>query len=288
VAVYYAGLDLGQSAGYTALAVVQKVPTYDPKTAKHSIELHLRYLERYPLKTPYTDIADRVKRLLTGPPFTEAAGVLFTANPANGRRSEAVISAAWDLGESVVSGSVTTDDVVVEKESGRLLSRETADKEMMTVYAVGGTEERPVPEERRRQPVLDDEEAAKLARYGATIEDHYGTPQDIEWALAAGEFFIVQSRPITALPEPEADPPTDWSVLDPKAMYVRASIVEQMPDPLSPLFADLLEGAVVRSLRKLLDEFLGERVLREGDLGFPPSTATLTTITVSPPCGGSP
>jgi hypothetical protein len=70
VAVYYAGLDLGQSAGYTALAVVQKVPTYDPKTAKHSIELHLRYLERYPLKTPYTDIADRVKRLLTGPPFT--------------------------------------------------------------------------------------------------------------------------------------------------------------------------------------------------------------------------
>jgi pyruvate,water dikinase len=200
---------------------------------------------------------------------SEAAGVLFTANPANGRRSEAVIGAAWGLGEAVVSGSVTTDDIVVEKESGRVISRETADKEVMTVYAEGGTEERPVPEARRREPVLDDEAAATLARYAARIEDHYGSPQDIEWALAGGEFFIVQSRPITVLPEPEADPPTDWSVPDHKALYVRASIVEQMPDPLSPLFADLIEAAVVRSLRKLMDEFLGKPILREGDLGFP-------------------
>src|SRR5215217_8275983 len=200
---------------------------------------------------------------------SEAAGVMFTANPTNGRRNEVAISAAWGLGESVVSGSVTPDSIVVEKESGRVITRETANKEVMTSYTEDGTEERPVPEARRRQPVLDDEAAAKLVGYGASIEDHYGAPQDIEWALAGGEFFIVQSRPITALPEPEADPPTDWSVPDPKALYARASIVEQMPDPLSPLFADLIEGAVVQSLRKLMDEFLGKRVLREGDLGFP-------------------
>jgi hypothetical protein len=70
MATYYAGLDLGHSADYTALAVLQKVPTYDPQTAKHSTGLHLRHLQRYPLKTPYTDIADQVKSLLTGPPFT--------------------------------------------------------------------------------------------------------------------------------------------------------------------------------------------------------------------------
>jgi hypothetical protein len=67
---YYVGLDLGQSQDYTALAVIQKVPTYDPQTGKHSSELHLKHLERYPLKTPYTDIADQVKSLLTGDPFT--------------------------------------------------------------------------------------------------------------------------------------------------------------------------------------------------------------------------
>jgi hypothetical protein len=67
---YYVGLDLGQSADYTALAVVQTVPTYDAATGKHSSELHLRHLERYPLKTPYTQIADHVRELLSGPPFT--------------------------------------------------------------------------------------------------------------------------------------------------------------------------------------------------------------------------
>jgi len=72
-ATYYVGLDLGQSADHTALAVIQKVPVYDAKTGKHSRELHLKHLERYPLKTPYTDIADQVKSLLSGPPFTTPA-----------------------------------------------------------------------------------------------------------------------------------------------------------------------------------------------------------------------
>jgi hypothetical protein len=68
VADFYVGLDLGQSNDYTALAVIQKVPPFE-ETAKH--ELHLRHLERYALKTPYTTIADHVRDLLQGPPFTE-------------------------------------------------------------------------------------------------------------------------------------------------------------------------------------------------------------------------
>ena len=200
---------------------------------------------------------------------SEAAGVMFTANPSNGRRDQATISAAWGLGESVVSGSVTPDSMVVEKSSGRVISRETANKEVMTVYIEGGTAERPVPEALHRQPVLDDEAVATLARYGTTIEELYETPQDIEWALDHGEFFVVQARPITALPEPMADPPTNWSVPDPKGFYVRASIVEQMPDPLSPLFADLAYGSVTRSLQKLMTELLGSDTLREGELAFP-------------------
>src|SRR5215203_5886830 len=187
---------------------------------------------------------------------SEAAGVMFTANPANGRRDEAAISAAWGLGEAVVSGQVTPDSIVVEKQSGRVISREIADKEVMTVYTKSGTEELPVPGARRREPVLGDEAAAALTHYGARIEELYGIPQDIEWALSDGELFILQARPITALPDLMADPPTDWSVPDPKAMYVRASIVEQMPDPLSPLFADLADGSVTRSLRTLMNELL--------------------------------
>src|SRR5882724_8276888 len=121
----------------------------------------------------------------------DAAGVMFTANPANGRRDQTVVSAAWGVGESVVSGQVSTDDVVLATATGRVLTRHTAEKRVMTEYAEHGTEERAVPEARRRQPVLDDAAAAELAGIGARIAAHYGTPQDIEWARTAGEFHIV-------------------------------------------------------------------------------------------------
>ncbi|MET3921237.1 PEP/pyruvate-binding domain-containing protein [Arthrobacter sp. UYEF20] len=199
----------------------------------------------------------------------EAAGVMFTANPANGRRDQIVISAAWGLGESVVSGTVGTDDVVVEAGTGRVLSRRTADKEVMTVYADHGTREQPVPDARRRQSVLDDRSAAALASYGTRIADHFGAPQDIEWARAGDEFFMLQSRPITALPEPAADTPDTWTVPYPKGLYFRASIVEQLPEPLSPLFADLIDGSVARSLRALMAEAVGKNVIREDDVGLP-------------------
>ncbi|MBD1542476.1 phosphoenolpyruvate synthase [Arthrobacter sp. IA7] len=198
-----------------------------------------------------------------------AAGVLFTANPATGRRDEIVISAAWGLGESVVSGAVTTDDVVVDAATGRVGQRRTADKDVMTVYDGTGTREQPVPEDKRRVAVLDDDAAAALARQGTAIAQHFGVPQDIEWAQAAGDFFILQARPITALPEPSADAPTEWPLPYPNGMYFRASIVEQLPDPLSPLFADLIDGAVVRSLNALLNEAFAKSVVRPGDVSLP-------------------
>ncbi|WP_395399812.1 PEP/pyruvate-binding domain-containing protein [Arthrobacter sp. UC242_113] len=198
-----------------------------------------------------------------------AAGVLFTANPATGRRDEVVISAAWGLGESVVSGAVTTDDVILDAATGRVAQRRTADKDVMTVYDGTGTREQPVPEEKRREPVLGDDAAAALARQGTAIAQHFGVPQDIEWAQAAGDFFILQARPITALPEPSADAPTEWPLPYPNGMYFRASIVEQLPDPLSPLFADLIDGAVVRSLNALFNEAFGKSVVRPGDVSLP-------------------
>jgi rifampicin phosphotransferase len=199
----------------------------------------------------------------------EAAGVMFTANPSNGRRDETVISAAWGLGESVVGGSVNTDNIVVRTPDGAVLSHETADKAVMTIYAEQRIKEVPVPADQRLDPVLSEAEPAALAAYGTRIENHFGAPQDIEWARADGSFWILQSRPITALPEVEAAPPTDWTVPEPTAMYVRASIVEQLPDPLSPLFADLIDGSVTRSLQSLFREILGDDIIRDTDVGLP-------------------
>ena len=199
----------------------------------------------------------------------DAAGVMFTANPANGRRHETVVSAAWGLGEAVVGGLVDTDEVVVRPAEGRVVSRRTADKAVMTAYADEGTAEREVPADRRREPVLDDAAAVGLARLGARVQDCFGAPQDIEWVRRDGAFLLVQSRAITVLPPPEADPPTDWSVPDPTAFYARASIVEQLPDPLTPLFADLVRTSVSRSLQALFRELVGDDVVREEDVDLP-------------------
>jgi phosphohistidine swiveling domain-containing protein len=182
----------------------------------------------------------------------EAAGILFTANPVSGRRDQAVISAAWGLGESVVGGLVTPDAFTVDKRSGTVLEREISDKGVMTARVNGGTEEQPVPAPLRRAPTLDDRAVAELARLGVQIEALYAMPMDIEWALADGTFAIVQARPITALPqeapepEPEFLPPTEWPLPKPKGHYMRGSIVDLMPDPLSPLFATLAIPAIAR------------------------------------------
>jgi phosphohistidine swiveling domain-containing protein len=182
----------------------------------------------------------------------EVAGIMFTANPISGARDQAIISAAWGLGEAVVGGLVTPDALTVDKASGAVLERQTADKQVMTARVDGGTEEQPVPAELRRAPALDDEAAAELTRLGVQIEKLYGRPMDIEWALADGAFAIVQARPITALPEealvPEPEAPTaiEWKLPNPKGQYMRGSIADMMPDPISPLFATLAIPAITR------------------------------------------
>lgn len=180
----------------------------------------------------------------------EVAGVMFTANPLTGRTDQTVISAAPGLGEAVVSGTTTTEETVVELAT-RHLTRS------------GGAE--PVP----AAAVLTEDVAYALAELGARIEAHFGAPQDIEWALVGSRLHVLQARPVTALAAPEAPPPSDWSVPDPTSLYARASIVEQLPDPLTPLFADLIDGAVTRSLTDLMTELIGPGAVRPGDVALP-------------------
>ena len=169
-----------------------------------------------------------------------------------------MISAAWGLGEAIVGGMVTPDTLVVDKATGQVLTRETADKQVMTVRLESGTEEQPSPESRRHMPVLSDSQAAELVRLGTQIEALYGRPMDVEWTLV-GEtsFAIVQARPITALPEPEPPPPTEWKLSRGSYAAMRNNIVELMAEPLTPLFETLGRGAINASFGRLLTEFFG-------------------------------
>jgi phosphohistidine swiveling domain-containing protein len=166
----------------------------------------------------------------------EAAGILFTANPLNGRRDQMLINAAWGLGEVVVGGLVTPDIITVDKESSRVMERSIADKQVMTVRISGTTQNQPVPEELRSAPVLNDENIAALSCLGVQIENLYKKPMDIEWALWDGKIAILQARPITALAEEEEAITIEWKLPKAKGQYMRGSAVDLMPDPLSPLF----------------------------------------------------
>jgi pyruvate,water dikinase len=184
----------------------------------------------------------------------EAAGVLFTAHPVSGVRDQAMVTATWGLGEAIVSSTVTPDTLVVDKASGRVIERQTSDKQVMTVRMESGTEERPTPDTLRRAPVLGDQQAAELARLGVQIEALYGVPMDIEWAMQrpglADRFAILQARPITALPPPPAAP-LEWRLPKPGGKYARASIIELLPDPLTPLFGGLGLGEINRAYQRL-------------------------------------
>ncbi len=167
----------------------------------------------------------------------DVAGILFTANPMTGERDKILINAAWGLGEAIVGGHVTPDTFILNKQTGALESQEIADKEMMTVRSPEGTREELVPSDKRKQAALTESQATELTRLGMQIEQLYERPMDIEWALQDGNLFILQARPITALPEPRVT--LEWKLPRPKGSYGRASVIELLPDPLSPLFATL-------------------------------------------------
>jgi rifampicin phosphotransferase len=134
----------------------------------------------------------------------QAAGMLFTADPVTSSRKVASVEASFGLGEALVSGLVNADTFKVR--DGEVVERAIAAKHR-AIHAspVSGTEELAVAPARQEQPALTDAQVVRLVQLGRRIEAHFGQPQDIEWCLAEGDFWIVQSRPITTLfPIPEA------------------------------------------------------------------------------------
>jgi pyruvate,water dikinase len=135
---------------------------------------------------------------------SSTAGVMFTLNPSNGDRSVIVIDANFGFGESVVSGEVTPDHFVVNKVTLDILERTISTKELY--YTVDPKTQRSrafeVPFERQKVQSLVDDEITELAWTGKKIEQHYGRPLDIEWAVdktlpSGGNLFILQARPET-------------------------------------------------------------------------------------------
>ncbi|HMB22481.1 MAG TPA: PEP/pyruvate-binding domain-containing protein, partial [Anaerolineales bacterium] len=169
---------------------------------------------------------------------SEASGVLFTANPLTGKRTETVIDATLGLGEALVSGQVEPDHYVVETASGRILSKTLGAKALAIQGQAGGGTVTIEQDESQRQ-ALPDEQIMMLTRLGQQAASHFGSPQDMEWAFADGQMYVVQSRPITSLyPLPAK------VAAEPLEVLLSFGVWQGMLEPYTPLGQDMFSGLV--------------------------------------------
>ncbi len=132
---------------------------------------------------------------------SDSAGVMFTSDPA-GDRENIHINASYGLGEAVVSGMVSPDEYILSRD-GRIIKKVIGSKEVKIIYdrENRGTRQVPVDENERSAAVLDEKTLSELVAEGLRIEEHYGHPMDIEWAIKDGSIYILQARSITTIRE---------------------------------------------------------------------------------------
>ncbi|MDN7242667.1 phosphoenolpyruvate synthase [Planococcus sp. N028] len=160
--------------------------------------------------------------------YSEASGILFTADPVTSNRSVLSIDASFGLGEALVAGIVTADNYKIRE--GKIIEKTIAEKEI-AIYPLknGGIDKREIATSQQKNQTLTDEQILLLETLGRKIEGHFRSPQDIEWCLVDGVFHFVQSRPITTLfPLPDK--------MDGKLrVYLSVGHQQMMTEPIRPL-----------------------------------------------------
>ncbi|MTI71853.1 MAG: pyruvate, phosphate dikinase [Firmicutes bacterium] len=179
-----------------------------------------------------------VQKMING----KKAGIMFSANPINGRRDQTLINASWGLGEAVVGGEVSPDQWVVEKRTQKIVDTHIADKKVMTVRTKKGTKTEEIPEKLRIKAALNKKEIKQLVDMSIKTEEYFNFPQDIEWVYENGKFYLVQTRPITSLfPMPKSLP-------DPREelrFYMNFNLVgQQIKEPLTPMGEEFWRSAM--------------------------------------------
>ncbi|XP_013149612.1 PREDICTED: uncharacterized protein LOC106111948 [Papilio polytes] len=185
------------------------------------------------------------------------AGVLFTRHPL-GDPSTLLITANYGLGESVVSGSVEPDSIIVKRDPNglRIAKIDLGSKKERVKPDGDGVTVELVSEEERKMPCLTVSEILKLAKIGVSQEELWGAGRDIEWAICDGEIYLLQARPITSLErwtEEELLHELDFPIMSDDELLTFANTGEVLPKPLTPLTYDL----VITPLQRGIDSVIG-------------------------------
>ncbi len=210
----------------------------------------IAYRERAGVPQLQAGIAVVVQRMVDA----RSSGILFTSDPIGGRKDRLIIESSWGLGESIASGLVAPDRFVCDKGRRRVVES-TINRKVTAIYlSADGSRSVPVGERDQTRPSLTTEEVRELIRWGRRLEDHFGSPQDVEFALEGDDILLLQSRPITTLVE------------DGGTLWTRGYGDEYWADVTSPLFFSVLgellteyvnhEGSRIMGYRNLNDKVL--------------------------------
>ena len=165
----------------------------------------------------------------------DVSGVVFTVDPVSGARGSIVIESCFGLGEALVSGKVTPDRFIVVRNKLKLWSRTISEKKIeYTQAGQGMVKERAIPKERSNLPTLDKRQIKRLAKLALSVETEFGSPQDIEWAMCKKKIFLLQSRPITALPTEKS-----W---EDRQIWCCNPAKEVMPDVATPITLSVIDA----------------------------------------------
>jgi pyruvate,water dikinase len=234
----------GQFASYLFVAPEQ-VPARIIEVWRSGFsESVLAYRREHGLPMPTEPPAVLVQRMVEA----EVAGVAFSADPISGRRAWTVVSALYGLGPALVSGECDADTYTVARD-GSILTRTIVEKSNALRHINGNVVESvPVPAALVTQPALTDAQIGAVAALAQRCARHFGCPQDIEWALADGQLFLLQARPITSLAD-MADPDGQYALWD------NSNIAESyngITTPLTFSFARFAYEQVYRQMCRVL------------------------------------
>jgi phosphoenolpyruvate synthase/pyruvate phosphate dikinase len=206
-------------------ALIQKIKAcwlsiWTDRATHYRCRLHLRHMD--------AAMAVVVQRMV----LCDVSGVGFTINPVSGNLNELVLNANYGLGESVVSGDAAVDHWVIDKHNGNTISETISEKTTKIIPAENGIREERASREEANVSCLDDSQLRTIVSLMLKIEKTYQFPQDIEWGFLDRTPYILQSRPITTIPE----------------RWTRDESAERFPTVITPLTWDLVQEGFHRSL----------------------------------------
>lgn len=181
---------------------------------------------------------------------SEVSGITFTANPVSGSREEIVTESSWGMGAAIVDGRVTPDHYVVERGSFRLMERRISEKRFMVPAKIAPGEKtrlQEIPHELRKKESLSLGLLETISDWALKAERHFASPQDVEWAVVDGQYFMLQSRPITVMGGQD-------QVVKPRGHYVVFKpLIENFTEPLTPLTGDCCRFLFTPPLMRLIN-----------------------------------